>query len=84
MKRQNKKVLLFLDNAPCDPDLNMSNVRLIFLPPNTTSVFQPLDLGAIKTFTEFYRKRLLRHIIASADSVNSATLLRIKAMFWML
>ena len=32
MKRQNRHVLLFLDNAPCHPNLTMSNVKLSFSP----------------------------------------------------
>ncbi|XP_054734505.1 tigger transposable element-derived protein 1-like [Anastrepha obliqua] len=38
------KVLLILDNAPGHPkDLNHPNVEIVFLPPNTTSIIQPLD-----------------------------------------
>lgn len=37
MRQQNRKVLLFLDNATCHPDLQLRNVKLMFLPPNTTS-----------------------------------------------
>ncbi|KAG8239465.1 hypothetical protein J437_LFUL019102 [Ladona fulva] len=36
LKRQDRKILLFLDNATCHPDLQFSNIKLIFLPPNTS------------------------------------------------
>ncbi|GFV04048.1 tigger transposable element-derived protein 1 [Trichonephila clavipes] len=37
------KVLLIVDNAASPPELEHPNVQLVFLPPNTTSLIQPLD-----------------------------------------
>jgi hypothetical protein len=34
MKRQNRKVILFLDNAPCHPHFQLDNIKLQFFPPN--------------------------------------------------
>ncbi|GFX32523.1 tigger transposable element-derived protein 1 [Trichonephila clavipes] len=39
------KVLLIVDNAASHPQLEHPNVQLVFLPPNTTSLIQPLDEG---------------------------------------
>ena len=48
------KVVLILDNAPGHPkDLNHPNVEIVFLPPNTMSIIQPLDQGIISTFKAF-------------------------------
>ncbi|XP_037910216.1 tigger transposable element-derived protein 1-like [Hermetia illucens] len=47
------KVLLLGDNAPGHPaTLNQSdeNVKAVFLPPNTTSLLQPMDQGVNATF----------------------------------
>ncbi|GFU75297.1 tigger transposable element-derived protein 1 [Trichonephila clavipes] len=41
------KVLLIVDNAASHPQLEHPNVQLVFLPPNTTSLIQPLDQGII-------------------------------------
>ena len=47
--RENRKTALIIDNCPAHPTIdNLSNVRLIFLPPNTTSVSQPVDQEVIK------------------------------------
>lgn len=62
MKRERRKVLLFLDNASSHPNSKLSNVQLAFLPPNTTSRIQPLDQGILETFKKLFRKRLLAFI----------------------
>jgi hypothetical protein len=72
MKNLNRKIILFLDNATCHPDIKLTNTQLSFLPPNTSSVCQPLDLGVIKAFKVQYRKKLLRHILANLDNASSS------------
>ena len=50
-------MLLLLDNAPSHPytlcDIN-DNIKLLFLPPNTSSLLQPLDQGVIQTIKSYY------------------------------
>jgi hypothetical protein len=60
---QKRKILLFLDNAPCHPLVSLKNIKLQFLPKNTTSHLQPLDQGIIKTFKVYYRHKVLRRVI---------------------
>ena len=67
MKRQGRHILLFIDNVPSHPHLEYSNIKLVFLPPNTTSLIQPMDQGIIQTFKLKYRKRQLQHVIAQAE-----------------
>ena len=68
MRRQNRQVLLLLDNAPSHPkNVNESNVKVVFLPANTTSKLQPLDQGIIKAVKTSYQKRLLQSVLAKMD-----------------
>lgn len=85
MKKEKRHILLFLDNATCHPKLNLSNVKLLFFPPNTTSMLQPLDQGVIKAVKCHYRKFLLRRVISDLEhqpvAPKSVTVL--DACFWL-
>ncbi|GFW62990.1 tigger transposable element-derived protein 6 [Trichonephila clavipes] len=51
MKREKRHILLFLDNCTVHNNAPpLSNVKLQFFPPNSTSKLQPLDLGLIHNF----------------------------------
>jgi len=53
MRRKRKYILLLLDNVSThrlDDNEQLSNVKLHFLPPNTTAHLQPLDQGIIYSF----------------------------------
>merc|ERR1719300_497215 len=50
MKAANRKIILVADNCPIHKTINLSNVKLLFIPPNTTGYLQPLDLGIIRSF----------------------------------
>ena len=63
-QKENRKIALIIDNCPAHPTIiDLSNVKLIFLPPNTTSVSQPKDQGVIKCLKAFYRLRLVNLMI---------------------
>ena len=51
-----------------------SNIHVIWLPKNSTSIFQPLDQGIIQNLKIYYRKQWLQYIIQSIDNgVNPFT-----------
>jgi hypothetical protein len=71
----NRKVDLLLDNFSGHElaiqrigGLNgLSNVRIVWLPSNTTSHWQPLDQGIIANFKLYYRKKWVRFMIHELD-----------------
>lgn len=57
--------MLFIDNRGAHPEVRLSNIKMVFLPPKITSRLQPR-----KTH---YRKRLMRHVLAEMDGAWTAT-----------
>jgi len=72
MRSQNRNVLIFLDNAACHPNIELSNMKILMLHPNTTSITQPMEQGVIYTFKSYYRKFLLQSILCKMDNFSSA------------
>ena len=63
-----------MDNAGCHPpDIlqGYSNIKIVFLPANTTSKLQPL--GIISNFKVNYRQFLLQYVVAKVDTATLAT-----------
>ena len=50
-----------------------SQIKIIFLPENTTSRLQPLDGGIIQNFKDKDRKRLVKYVLARIQEDVSAT-----------
>ena len=66
-KPEQRKVVLILDNATCHPKSIIDSflqIKIIFLPKNTTSTLQPLDAGIIQNFKLRYRKILVKYALA--------------------
>lgn len=70
---QKRKILLFLDNASSHPKNNVyQNIKIHFLPPNCTSISQPLDQGVIKIFKSNYRNLILKHLLVNIEMADSS------------
>lgn len=68
LKRANRKILLFVDNCPAHPEVkNLQQIKLAFLPPNTSSMLQPMDQGVIHSLKSHYRRILLTKMIHAID-----------------
>ena len=53
MRNQRRNILLLVDNVSShhlEEDDMLSNIKLHFLPPNTTAHLQPIDQGIIHSF----------------------------------
>lgn len=61
---------MILDNAPGHPPhLGEShpNIKVVYLPPNTTSILQPMDQGGIANFKAHYLRITFAQAIAGTD-----------------
>ena len=73
-KTQNTNVIFFLDNFGSHrTDIVLTNIKLSFLPVNTTAVTQPLDQGIIKNFKLRYRSKIILKLIAQLDNKESVS-----------
>ena len=63
-RETNRKIILFADNAACHKvEGQLNNIKLEFIPPNTTSLIQPLDQGIIHTMKVHYRTQVMRKML---------------------
>jgi hypothetical protein len=70
MVRERRHIILLMDNAKCHGCENissLSNVKVHFLPPNTTSHLQPLDQGIIYSLKAQYRKLLCQNRVQAYE-----------------
>ena len=62
-KTPNTKYLLMLDNVPSHLHLHFDNLKLLFLPPNTTAQTQPLDCSVFAVTKNKYYKWLIHETL---------------------
>ena len=80
------KALLLMDNAPSHPSTQLlqsqdGNIKCLFLPPNTTSLIQPMDQGVLESTKRRYRKELLKKLLLADTSAEDDPELTI-VEFW--
>lgn len=64
MQKQNRKIILFIDNCSSHPFITLPNIKIVYFPSNTTSRLQPLDQGVIHSIKANYRRKLTQKLIA--------------------
>lgn len=73
-KRLPVKAVLLLDNAPSHPneeELHSGDIRALFLPPNVTSLIQPMDQGILQSLKKKYRRLLLQNLLLATEGEES-------------
>lgn len=79
--RQKRKILLLVDNCPAHPDIkNLRNIKLVFLPANTTSKLQPMDQGVIHSLKTHYRKLLVLKTISCIENKENTQVTLLEAI----
>lgn len=94
LKKRNlpEKAILILDNAGTHPvDFKCEEapgIKLVFLPPNVTSLIQPMDQGVIECLKRRYRRKLLSEILEKMDSgmelISALKQINIKDVIYMI
>ena len=67
-----KKIAQLIDNRLAQPPVSdLTNFQLVFLPPNTTSVLQPMDQGVLRSLKAHYRHRVVRRLCRALDKTKT-------------
>ena len=75
-----EKAVVVLDNAPAHMKFQKEGsvhvgpdykIWCVFLPPNTTSIIQPMDQAVLDTLKRYYRKKLMRTALNELNEKRS-------------
>ena len=72
MRRSNRHILYTCDNASCHQDRGYSNIEVLMLPPNATSVVQPMDQGIIRSTKRRYKTKLAERYLSVCEQDKDA------------
>ena len=75
MRAAGHHVLYVCDNASSHQNKEYSNIKFLMLPPNSTSVIQPLDQGIIMSVKRRYKKKLAERYLVSVENNKDANAL---------
>ena len=60
-EKEIRKIALNINNCTAHPEIGgLKAIDLFFLPPNTTSVLQPMDQGVIRSLKARYRTKVVQ------------------------
>ena len=77
-------MLLVIDNCPAHPhDLQLTNITIKFLPPNTTAKLQPCDQEIIQSLKVHYHHQLLRSCLVAMENGKKLKITILDAMQWL-
>ena len=69
---EGRKIALLIGNCPAHPSVSdLTKLQLVFLPPNTTSVLQPMDQGVLRSLKALYRGRVVSRLCRTLDKTKT-------------
>ena len=72
MRLSNRHILYVCDNASSHQVQEYSNIKFLMLPPNATSIMQPLDQGIILSAKRRYKKKLAERYLTCIENNKDA------------
>ena len=72
MRLSNRHILYVCDNASSHQVRDYSHIKFLMLPPNATSIMQPLDQGIILSAKRRYKKELAERYLACVENNKDA------------
>ena len=72
MRLSNHHILYVCDNASSHQVREYSHIKFLMLPPNATSIMQPLDQGIILSAKRRYKKKLAERYLACVENNKDA------------
>ena len=72
MRLSNHHILYVCDNASSHQVRDYSHIKFLMLPPNATSIMQPLDQGIILSAKRRYKKKLAERYLACVENNKDA------------
>ena len=77
MRKSNRHILYVCDNASSHQVREYSHIKFLMLPPNATSIMQPLDQGIILSTKRRYKKKLAeRYLVCVENNKDANSLLK--------
>lgn len=68
-----RKILLLIDNCTAHAiTMQLKNIEIVYLPANTTSIFQRCNHGIIRTMKAYYQNEMRTRIIEDIEKANIA------------
>ena len=71
-RMEGRKIALIIDICPAHSSVSdLTIVQLVFLPPNTTSVLQPMDQGIIRSLKAHFQGTVVRRLCRALDKTKT-------------
>ena len=70
-KFRQRRIALIVDNTSCQKktteEIELKNIEIFYLPPNTTSLTQPIDASVIVLMKRIYTRKQVRRALPVID-----------------